>query len=100
MSEQEKPKSSFMQEKPTPSGPRAEVIDPLLYAGAQSVEDGASEWGGDGREVRWRPSRPRCWKATATVWQPGGVKPLSQRGPDIHKGDINQRLKYTSRPGG
>ena len=37
MSEQEKPKSSFMQELNKWS--EAEIISPLLYAGAQSVED-------------------------------------------------------------
>ena len=37
MSEQEKPKSSFMQE--LEQWARAEVIDPLLYAGAQSAEE-------------------------------------------------------------
>jgi hypothetical protein len=37
MSEQEKPKSSFMQELDKWS--EAEIISPLLYAGAMSVED-------------------------------------------------------------
>ena len=37
MSEQEKQKSSFMQE--LEQWARAEVIDPLLYAGAQSTEE-------------------------------------------------------------
>ena len=37
MSEQEKQKSSFMQELDKWS--EAEIINPLLYAGAQSVED-------------------------------------------------------------
>ena len=37
MSEQEKPKSSFMQELDKWS--EAEIISPLLYAGATSVED-------------------------------------------------------------
>jgi hypothetical protein len=37
MSEQEKQKSSFMQELDKWS--EAEIISPLLYAGAQSVED-------------------------------------------------------------
>jgi hypothetical protein len=36
MSEQEKPKSSFMEE--LEQWARAEVIDPLLYAGANSAE--------------------------------------------------------------
>ena len=38
MSEQEKAKSSFMEE--LEEWARAEVIDPLLYAGAKSVEEG------------------------------------------------------------
>lgn len=42
MSEQEKPKSSFMQELNQWS--RAEVIDPLLSAGARSVEESNFDW--------------------------------------------------------
>jgi hypothetical protein len=42
MSEQEKAKSSFMQE--LERWARAEVIDPLLYAGARSVEEDDSDF--------------------------------------------------------
>jgi hypothetical protein len=45
-SEEEKPKSSFMQELDRWS--ESEVINPLLYAGAKGVEDGA--------EADWEPT--------------------------------------------
>src|SRR5258708_38198970 len=48
MSEQEKPKSSFMQE--LEQWCRAEVIDPLLNAGARSTEDGDFDWEGPADE--------------------------------------------------
>jgi hypothetical protein len=41
MSEQEKPKGSFMEELDRWSD--VEIIDPLLYAGAKSAEEGADE---------------------------------------------------------
>ena len=49
MSEQEKSKSSFMQELDQWS--RAEVIDPLLYAGAGSVEDEDFDWEGSAEKA-------------------------------------------------
>jgi len=48
MSEHRKPKSSFMQE--LEQWCRAEVIDPLLNAGARSTEDGDFDWEGPADE--------------------------------------------------
>jgi hypothetical protein len=49
MSEQEKPKSTFMQELDQWS--RNEVIDPLLYAGAGSAEDDSFDWEGSAEQA-------------------------------------------------